>query len=170
MPKKSNPKTKAKRRPAPPDLAEAIGDVKQGQRTRYLLDTGISSRPGDVGATGSVGMPEVILRRRRDAEDTTEMNNVGLPSDLRDVGDPEAGDQGVPGGLAAGGSESLGGSGGAEPDRPDTDQTLDQDDFIGMSGTGNINPEAHRGPVKKKNARSGSGKKSSSQKRPGPRP
>ncbi len=167
MPKKTVRKIKSKRRPAPPDLAEAIGDVKQGQRTRYLQETGISSRPGDVGATGSVGLPEVILRRRRDAEDTTEMNNIGLPSDLRDVGDPEAGDQGVPGGLAAGGSESLGGSGGVEPDRPDTDQTLDDDDLIGMGGTGRINPEAHRGPVRKTGAGPASGRKSSSS--PGPK-
>ncbi len=138
-------KRKKKRPPAPPDLSDAIGDVKKQQRTRYLYDTGISSKPGDIGATGSVGMPEVVSPRRRDAENTSEMDNVGLPSDHRDVGDPEAGDQGIPGGLAAGGTDSLGGSGGEKKDVFDLDQTLNRDDFIGMGGTGNINPETHRG-------------------------
>lgn len=137
----------------PKDLSEEIGTVKRRRRTGTLFESGVSSRPGDIGPTGEVGMPEVLSPEMLDAENTDEQDLARIPGDLRDIGDPEAGDEGVPGGLASGGEESLGGTGGVERSVPGRDTKLNPEDMAGMGGTGSVHdsPKNRRDNQDKRN-------------------
>lgn len=64
----------------------------------------------DLGATGgAAGLPEIALPAEMDLDDMERRELMVNPSDLQDVGDPESGDVGVVGGLAAGGEMGMGG-------------------------------------------------------------
>jgi hypothetical protein len=97
----------------PEDLKEAVGEAVEERRTEHILEGGITKRTGDMGPTGGVGLPETAsLEELKELDTDTQENSRLNPSDLNDPGDPEAGDDGVPGGMEAGGEESLGGTGG----------------------------------------------------------
>jgi hypothetical protein len=65
---------------------------------------------GDL-TTESIGVNEGVLAEELAMEDMERRELLVNPSDLQDVGDPEAGDVGVAGGLAAGGEMGEGGYG-----------------------------------------------------------
>lgn len=63
----------------------------------------------DRGATGGVGLPEVASEVEFEIEDPGDREVEFIPTDMRDIGDPNGGDVGVPGGLSAGGEMGEGG-------------------------------------------------------------
>lgn len=88
---------------------------------------------GELGPTGGVGVEEVVLEEALAMDDMERRELLVNPSDLQDIGDPESGDVGVVGGLAAGGE--MGMSGGSELVPPLTH------DPLGLGGTGTIEGE-----------------------------
>jgi hypothetical protein len=79
----------------------------------------------DIDEADNIGLEELAADERLEEEDLEMRDLRGIPSDLRSVGDPNAGDVGIPGGLAAGGEESLGGSGGLEKTENEELEELD---------------------------------------------
>jgi hypothetical protein len=112
----------------PDDLKEAVGEAAEENRTDQILEGGMTNRPGDMGPTGGVGLPETVSLAELKELDTDEEENKRVnPSDLNDPGDPEAGDDGVPGGMEAGGDESLGGTGGERREVEPWEDGMDED-------------------------------------------
>jgi hypothetical protein len=66
---------------------------------------------GDLSVSEDIGLSEGVLAEELAMEDMERRELLVNPSDLQDVGDPEAGDVGVAGGLAAGGEMGEGGYG-----------------------------------------------------------
>lgn len=112
-------------------------DLRDELRTIDSEVVGEQSEGGD-------GLEEIATPTEIEREEGRDRDNAALPSDMRDEGDPEAGDVGVPGGYAAGGEASLGGSGGLEDSEPKKDRSEEED----MGGSGNINPEDRKKPAK----------------------
>ncbi len=77
-----------------------------------ILEPGVAGLSESMG-TGGVGLPEIALEALEEIDDMERRELLVNPSDLRDPGDPEAGDVGVVGGLAAGGDDFL--LGGVDP-------------------------------------------------------
>lgn len=93
-------KPKPKRRPK-----ERSGIARMNFRedpARALLEPGVAGI-ADLGATGGVGLPELALPEEMEMDDMERRELLVNPSDLQDPGDPESGDVGVVGGIAAGG-------------------------------------------------------------------
>ncbi len=105
--------------PSPEELAEAIGSTRTGRDTGDLLETGVTEKPGEVGTTGEVGLSEAEEQERLKEENSEEREYRTVPGDLLSIGSQDAGDEGIPGGFAAGGEESLGGTGGIEREAED---------------------------------------------------
>lgn len=84
------------------DLVESVGDTLEGQRTAAFLDDELGEHPGDMGASGDVGLEELALSERLEEEEQTSRERQRLPSDLQSPGDPNAGDVGISGGIASG--------------------------------------------------------------------
>lgn len=85
------------------DVDEAVGDVLEGRKPEVFLDgSALGEHPGDMGASGDVGLEELATSERLEEEEQTERDRRRLPSDMQSPGDPNAGDVGIPGGIAAG--------------------------------------------------------------------
>ncbi len=97
-----------------------------------VLEAGVAGI-ADMGPTGGVGLPEIALPEELELDDMERRELMVNPSDLQDPGDPESGDVGVVGGVAAGG------------DIPDISPmswgTVSEHEAIGMGGTGTIEGE-----------------------------
>jgi hypothetical protein len=107
-----------------------------------MLEIGVAGI-AEAGATGGVGLLEVALPEEDGLDDMERRELLVNPSDLQDVGDPEAGDVGVVGGLAAGAEMGLSGRDHEETDPWGLD-LIDGPDEInpaGVGGTGVIESE-----------------------------
>ena len=131
---------KNKKRRTPPDLTDSVGDEKKGRRGAYLLETGIGKNPADTGATGEGGLSELATEERLRAEDTDRADVLRSTSDMRDLGNKDAGDDGLPGGLGAGEAEEI------SPE-------FEPEDLAGMGGAGTVDG-AGEAPPRKRRGRS----------------
>lgn len=85
------------------DLDEFVGDTLQGQRTSDVIDDeSAADHPGDMGASGDVGLEELATQERLEEEEFDARESMRVPSDMRSPGDPNAGDVGISGGIATG--------------------------------------------------------------------
>lgn len=128
---------KSKKQPRQPDgKASPVSDPDN-----VMLEGGIADI-GETGVTGGIGLPEIADEIEFERDDTEKRERMAIPSDLRDLGDPEGTDVGVAGGVAAGGEMGEGGRDyrGGDPwgtylNPPENDGTAD------MGGTGTIEAE-----------------------------
>lgn len=98
----------------------------------------------EAGATGGVGLPEIALPAELEMDDTERRELLVNPSDLQDIGDPESGDVGVPGGFAAGGEMGEGGRDHSGDDPWGGELNVPAANFrgdAGVGGTGTVESE-----------------------------
>jgi hypothetical protein len=84
------------------DLKDSIGQLHKGTRGTEFLESGDSPLPGDVGASGDVGLEEIATAEEMEREAGESRDARRVPSDLQDSGDPNAWDVGIPGGVGSG--------------------------------------------------------------------
>jgi hypothetical protein len=125
--------------PEKKDDGLAIGDLGPDP-DNIMLEAGATGI-GELGATGGVGLEEIALQEGLELDDMERRELLVNPSDLQDVGDPEAGDVGVVGGLGAGGEMGMGGRD-HNPNDPWSSELTDENGSVaGVGGTGAIESE-----------------------------
>lgn len=114
-----------------PDDAEAEREIIDGEGVVY-----------EQNKERDIGLPEIATEEELERENGEVRDRMRVTSDMRDAGDPDGPDVGIPGGLGAGGDASLGGSGGLEKDSPPKEEDFENPEEMG--GTGEPNPEENR--------------------------
>ncbi len=134
-------KTKAARRAWKKD--GVFGEDPGPDPDNILLEPGAAGLE-ESGPADSIGLQEIALAELTEMDDAEKRELLVNPSDLQDIGDPETGDVGVPGGFAAGGEMSEGGRdhAGADPWGSELmSPAVNYREIDSVGGTGSIESE-----------------------------